>query len=404
MDQPETLTLMMALCGGVKDSGDEARFVGGCVRDAILNRAVYDIDIATIWSPDEVISRLKAAKIKAIPTGIDHGTVTAVVNGHPFEITTLRSDIETDGRHAKVEFTKEWREDARRRDFTMNAMYASVRGEVFDFFNGLEDAKAGVVRFIDDAATRIAEDYLRILRFYRFNAHYASGDPSSIDREACAKNVQYLTGISAERVQVEFFKLLMSDKCDRILKVMKEDGVFNHILKSAKNIEAISRLVTLETDLESRTFIPRRLACLIGTDSSVAEKTADELRLSNADRTSLIFLCNPDNLVSPHADDHSLRKAVYKHDHDQIRSAMLLYAAYHEISSDDVRPAYDFVTKMRLPQFPIQGNDLIKRDVKPGKTFGDILKDLEAWWIEEDFQPGRTLCLEKLDEMLNTLK
>ena len=400
MDQAETLKVMMALCGGPDDLGDEARFVGGCVRDAILNRSVYDIDIATVWTPDEVIKRLEDAEIKAIPTGLAHGTVTAVVNGSPFEITTLRKDIKTDGRHAAVEFTDDWCEDASRRDFTMNAMYATVRGEISDYFNGLEDARSGVVRFINDPNTRISEDYLRILRFYRFSAHYAKVDALPDARAACKGNVQYLSNLSAERVQVEVFKLLTSDECYDILLMMKEDGVFEHILKSFKNFDALAKLMELEDKLDSKTYIPRRIACLIGFDADAVEESAMSLRLSNADRKSIEAMCAKDTLVPHTLSDHELRVEIYQRSLDEVRNSMLMYAAYNDVSADDIRSAYEFVNKTRLPDFPVEGEDLKKRGIKQGKNFGDILRTLETWWVDQDFSAGRTACLDKLDKII----
>ncbi len=401
MNADETLTVMMALCGGTDDKGDEARFVGGCVRDAVLNIKAYDVDIACVFEPQEVTRRLKSAGIKAVPTGIDHGTVTAVVNDATFEITTLRHDIKTDGRHAVVRFTEEWREDARRRDFTMNALYCNVRGEVYDYFNGLEDAHKGIVRFIDDADKRIQEDYLRILRYYRFSAHYA--DLKKMDlgaRQACAKYAEKLNGISAERIQIETLKLLNARQADKLWGLMLDDGVVDVILPQAKNIHALQNMIALEAGLESPAYNIRRLAALIGFDINAARQVAEGLKLSNDNRDMLIILCDRDAKISAGVSETELRKAVYFSDIDIVRSRILMDAAADNKNAEDIRPAYEFVTRIRLPEFPIRGQDLIDRNVKKGAGLGRILKEVESWWIEQDFKPGRSESLKKLEALI----
>lgn len=400
MDSPETLTVMMALCGQPDDQGDEARFVGGCVRDALLNRKVYDIDIATVFTPEEVIERLTTAKIKAIPTGIDHGTVTGVVNGHPFEITTLRCDVETYGRKAKVDYTQDWAKDAKRRDFTMNALYANIHGEVFDYVDGLNDAQHGIVRFIGDAHHRIEEDVLRILRFYRFYAHYGRQAIDQDSQAACRDMVKGLAQLSAERIQTEFLKLLMAENPIPTLTHMKDDGVFNAILQQITQIETLANLIALETKLDSKTYVIRRLAALIKAEAQIAADLSTDLKLSNQDQTALGFLCTSDHDISDQASDHDIRKKIYETDRDRVRNMMLLTAARKGVTADQIEPLYHLATKTRLPRFPMTGDDLLERGVTPGKTFGNILKTVETWWIDHDFEPGRTACLEQLDTIL----
>lgn len=401
MDAPETLTVMMALCGDADDNGDEARFVGGCVRDAVLNVKAFDVDIATIFDPEEVIRRLKSAGIKFVPTGINHGTVTAVVDQVPFEITTLRHDIETDGRHAVVRFTENWMEDARRRDFTMNALYANVRGEVYDYFGGLEDARQGIVRFIDDADMRIQEDYLRILRYYRFSAHYA--DLAKMDasaRKACSRHADKLAGISAERIQTEILKLLNADKAADIWQMMVEDGIIQTVLPAARHTDVLQTLMALEKELETPAYNIRRLSALNGADKKAAQDTASDLKLSNADRDMLVRLCDQGFDLPSNISEKELRRKTYYSNIDFVRNALLLSAAMRGDRAVVIRDQYDFVTKIRLPEFPVRGQDLIERGVKQGAEFGQILKAVEGWWVDQDFQPGRGAALEYLERLI----
>lgn len=401
MDAPETLAVMMALCGGVNDQGDEARFVGGCVRDAVLNIKAIDVDIATVLKPEEVIKRLKAAGLKAVPTGIDHGTVTAVCDSVPFEITTLRHDVETDGRYAVVRFTQEWKEDARRRDFTMNALYANVRGEVYDYFGGLDDAHNGIVRFIDDADKRIQEDYLRILRFYRFSAHYADLEKTDVAaRAACRKYGEKLQGISAERIQIEILKILNADHAAPLWQMMVDDQIVERILPMAMQTAALQKLIDLERQVESPGYNMRRLSALIGFDKKSAQKAAEDLKLSNAGRDMLITLCDPAGEIKADASPQVLRRAVYETNIDIVRSRLLLTAAVTDVEKDVLQSSYDFVTRVRLPDFPVRGQDLLDRGVEQGARFGQLLKQVESWWIDQDFQPGRTAALAKLDDLM----
>ncbi len=403
MNDDATLDVMMALCGGPDDQGGEAQFVGGCVRDAILNRATTDIDIATVWTPDVVIARLEAAKIKAIPTGLQHGTITAVQDGKPFEITTLRRDLETDGRHAEVAFTDKWREDAARRDLTMNALYATVRGEVTDFFGGLEDAKNGVIRFIGDAETRIQEDYLRILRLYRFYAHYAKAELGEKERSAVRAHVSNLSSISVERIQHEFIRLLMSDDAPVTLDMMREDGVFDVILKGIGDTALLSGLIELEGVFDGKAAPMRRLAALCQLDSDVAKDIGTYLKLSNHDAELLITLCDGRDHYSDGLSDQEMRVLIYRHGVDHVRSWVLLDSAAIGLTREDIAATYDMVTRTRLPDLPICGEDVIKKGVKKGPNVGKALAAVEQWWVESDFEQGRTACLKKLSEVVKDM-
>ena len=401
MDAPATLRLMMALCGGDDDRGDEARFVGGCVRDVILNRNGYDIDIATLFPPHEVTRRLQEARIKVIPTGIEHGTVTAVVDGVAFEITTLRRDVETDGRHAEVAFTDDWREDARRRDFTMNALYCTVRGEIYDYFGGLADARQGIVRFIDDPAARIDEDVLRILRYYRFYAHYGAQPPIIEARRACAVRADDLKQLSAERVQTETLKLLRADKCADVWKMMQEDGIVNSILPEAQKVNVLHHLVNLETGMDIPPFVMRRLSALVGKDMQAAKAVAERLKLSKANHTALLKLSDAGINIDLNQSLSDWRRMVYYSGRDFTLSALLLTAARRSMPMSRVAPVYQAVIQIRIPDFPVTGQDVIKRGIAPGPMIGEALRAVEAWWVDQDFSPKRSACLAELDAYIN---
>ncbi len=276
---PETVAVMTAL--------GEARFVGGAVRNALLGTGVVDIDIAVPMPPTEALARLKARDIKVVETGIDHGTVTAIAGTHAFEVTSLRRDVETDGRHAKVVFTDDWAEDAARRDFTINALYASATGEIFDYATGVQDLIAGKVRFMGDARARIAEDYLRVLRLFRFHAWYGKGEMDAEGLRAAADAKDKLKTLSAERVAKELLRLLEAGNPAPVLRVMAAAGILSELLPGALQLPRLERLV----EIDAENLFPRdavlRLAALLPDGGAAAQATSDRLRLSNADRLRL---------------------------------------------------------------------------------------------------------------------
>ena len=286
--------------------GDEAltRYVGGAVRDELLGLAVSDVDLATRLSPNEVIERLEAAKIKAVPTGIDHGTVTAVSDGHPYEVTTLRRDVSTDGRRATVAFTGDWEEDAARRDFTINALSADPStGEVFDYFGGLDDLLARHVRFIGDPPKRIAEDHLRILRYFRFHARFGTGEPDSAALDACTQRANDLMALSRERIADELLKLLGLEDPSATISIMTERGILKPVLPEivAANVAALRALIDAEHKAGIAADGLRRLTALLPRDPSVASDVAARLKLSNKARKRLTCAAGDDVHGSPEA-------------------------------------------------------------------------------------------------------
>jgi poly(A) polymerase len=391
MVAPETQRVMHCL----QADGGDARFVGGCVRDALVNRKVIDIDIATPLRPEEVIARLQADKIAVVPTGLKHGTVTAVIDGSPFEITTLRRDVATYGRHADVVFTDDWKADAARRDFTFNALSATLDGDVHDYFSGIEDLRIGRVAFIGDPEARIREDVLRILRFFRFYAHLGRGDPDAAALAACEKLADLIPRLSAERIRSETLKLLEAPRCADVWQLMMEHRIVTEFLPEATNVQRLSRLVALEEKYHSPGFIMRRLAAVLEVTVQGVVDIGEDLRLSRDQSQQLLMLVEPSVDVTLHMDEKDTRRAVYRLGNDLVRSLLLLRAAGSG-QEQNLHNIYGWATAFHPPRFPLVGNDVLALGVQAGPEVGRILGDIEDWWVAQDFAPGRTACLEKL--------
>ncbi len=395
MAAPETQRVMAAL----QDEGGEARFVGGCVRDTLVNRKVMDIDIATPLKPDAVIARLERHKIRYAPTGLKHGTVTAIVEGRPFEITTLRIDANTFGRHADVLFTDDWKKDAARRDFTINAIFCTIEGDIYDPYNGVEDLRRGRVAFVGDPERRIQEDILRILRFFRFYAHFGKGMPDPAGLRAVSKLAHLLPRLSAERIRQETLKLLEAPACAAVWRIMLEQGVVTHFLPEATNIRALERLVALEEKYESESYPLRRLAALLIVTPDGVRHIAAALRLSNAEGVQLLQMVRAEDEISTMMDHAAVRQLVYHVGNDMARSLLLLAAA-RSGEENDLPALYGWATTFRAPRFPLVGEDVLKLGCPPGPEVGEALKALEDWWLDEDFRPGRRESLARLKEFL----
>ena len=375
-----------AVMKALTSKGGAARFVGGVVRDALLRRAIKDIDIATPLLPLEVMKRLKQAKLKAVPTGLEHGTVTAVAGKRHYEITTLRRDVKTYGRHAEVEFAADWAEDAVRRDFTMNALFLDADGKVFDYVGGLPDLEAGRVRFVGDPATRIREDVLRLLRFYRFFAHYGRTAPDGPARLACRTLAYLLPNLSGERIRNETLRLLAASDPLPALQFMQEDGVLSAFLPEASGLERLRNLVALESKPDPL----RRLAALIERD---ADLVASRLKLSSAQRARLIDLTAEPPLDLA-AGTQAQRRALHRLDRELYIDRALLAAAR---TGDFARlkPLLALAKKWKPVEFPLKGRDLTKLGIKPGPELGKLLGALAAWWEEGDFAAKHKDCLEE---------
>jgi poly(A) polymerase len=361
-----------------------ARVVGGAVRDALLERSVADIDLATPDPPDDVVRALTAAGIRTVPTGIAHGTVTAVVNGRGFEVTTLRRDVETDGRHASVAFTNDWRVDAARRDFTINAMSMAANGAVYDYFGGIADLRAGVVRFVGDPRTRIAEDFLRILRFFRFHARYGKGAPDPAVLAAIHAGVSGLAILSVERVWSELQRIFSAPYPAGAVALMAELGVLDAVLPEGTVPHEFYRLVAAGAPADP----VLRLAALLAGD---AEALADRLRLSTAERERLVAL-RGGPVPLPDADDDALRRLLADND-----PQILIGRAW--LAGGD---APDFVrlrTRLRAlprPVFPLEGRDALALGVGPGPAMGKLLRDVRKWWLAGGCRADAAACRAEL--------
>ena len=394
----------------LNSDGGEGRVVGGAVRNALMGHAISDVDFATTVLPEDVMARAEAAGIKAVPTGIDHGTVTLVINGRGFEVTTLRRDVATDGRHAKVEFGTDWQADAERRDFTMNALYATADGSVIDLVDGLADIETKTIRFIGDAATRIAEDYLRVLRFFRFFAYYGSGRPDADGLRAVARARDHLDGLSAERVWAELKKLFSAKDPARAFLWMRQSGVLTAVLPETEKwgIDAIHGLVAAEQSLGWAPDPLLRLAAIVPPDEVRLADLAKRLRLSNADAAVLkAWAQAPEanaDLVET-ALDRQLYKAGTTGQIMRLKLALASARAAAEASDDEMRKAAKLSTllkraeKFKKPVFPLSGADLIVEGIQAGPEMGKLLSELEALWVERNFTLDRNALLEKLKSL-----
>ena len=372
---PATRAVMAALAAA--DGPDCARFVGGCVRNALIGAPIDDIDIATTLTPDAVGAALKAAGLRSVPTGIEHGTVTAISEHQPFEITTLRRDVSTDGRRATVAFTTDWAEDAGRRDFCLNALYADAGGVILDpTGQGFDDALAGRIVFVGEPEGRIREDYLRILRFYRFYAWYGRGAPDAAATAACAALADGVEQLSAERVSKELLKLLAAPDPRPAVRLMAEAGVLARVLREPGDLTLFEAM----TDLSGDAVL--RLSGLLPDDPVRVAEIARGLRLSNAQRDRLVEAASGEattGLTDPQA-----RATIYRDGRQAFEDrVMRAWAAGGD--AEDARRLLVLAQDWARPTLPVGGRDLAQLGLKPGPETGRVLKAFEAGWIADDF-------------------
>ncbi len=390
--------------------GGEGRVVGGAVRNSLMGLPVADIDIATTLLPEAVVERAAAAGIKAVPTGIAHGTVTLVVDGKPFEITTLRRDVETDGRRARVAFSQDWHADAERRDLTINALYASADGKVVDLVGGLADLERRNIRFIGDAAVRIAEDHLRILRFFRFFAYYGSGRPDADGLRACAAAKSKIATLSAERVWSEMKKLLAAPDPGRALLWMRQIGILTEVLPETEKwgIDAIPGLVATENVLGWPPEPLLRLAAIVPPDAARLAKLAQRLRLSKAEGAYLLAWANTP-VVKDDISEAAFDRLLYRHDPSgvSVRLKLALVTARTKAESDFEEMArvarlgklLERVAKWKKPAFPISGADALAAGISAGPRVGELMARLEQEWLDGNFSLNRASLLARLKEL-----
>ena len=355
-----------------------ARFVGGAVRDLLLDVPHDDLDLATTHAPIDVIRRLEAAGIKAVPTGIEHGTITAVSSGTVVEVTTLRSDVSTDGRRATVAFTDDWRQDAARRDFTINALYADpFSGELSDYFGGLGDLKSRTVRFIGEPLQRIAEDHLRILRYFRFHARYGHGEPDAQALVACTARANDLMALSRERIADELLKLLALDDPTATVRLMQQRGLFVPVLPEieSQSVDRLGALVAAERAAAIDPDPVRRLAALLPADPPLAERVAGRLKLSNKAKKRLSSAADRSLGLGP-------RPLAYRLGKDGAVDRLLLAGRPAEAAE---------IAGWTPPRLPISGGQLIARGITEGPEVARTLRRIEDAWEAAGFPTGETL-------------
>lgn len=371
---------------------ENLRFVGGAVRDSLLEHPVQDIDAATPLPPEEVMEKLTSAGIRALPTGLKHGTVTALFENRKIEITTLRYDIEAYGRHADVAFHADWKEDASRRDFTLNALYLSPDGGLYDWFGGADDLKKGRVRFIGDPEQRIREDALRILRFFRFHAWFGKGGLDKEGFDACRNKLRMLDILSAERVRDELMKTLASPQPVPVLEVMEGIGVFRHIIGDGKlALAKLKTLVALESEM-NRPSALRRLAAMVPFDEDRLGRLGRDLKFSNRQIERLTAM-KLGKLPLPITAEQA-RKAVYILGHQLFEDRLFLSAGKDKAKA--LEKALAEAEQFKPPKFPVTGQDLQKRGISPGPEMGDLLDVLEKRWVASNFKLSKRELLSSL--------
>lgn len=389
---PAVCAVMDALSPG---TSDQARFVGGCVRNALRGEPVSDIDVATVLRPEAAVQALKAAGIRAEPTGIDHGTITAIVNGQPTEVTSLRRDVETDGRRAVIAYTRDWTEDAARRDFTMNAIYARRDGSLFDPFGGLAHARAGQVIFIGDPLARIAEDHLRILRFYRFGA-WMGGTLDPDGRRACEAQAETLSVLSAERVWKEFKKLLCAPDPGPVVEAMHKGHVLGVIWPGALDFKLFLSLINSDRGKVRPADALVRIAALAGQDGDAVAGLSARMKASRAETARLAAMSGPvpvrAGAVQAGMAARDLGRALYVLGPQAVADRLRLDEAR---SGEDASPALAHAAQWTCPRFPLTGHDLIAAGAAPGPDLGARLDALEEAWIASGFTLSRDALLDR---------
>lgn len=370
----------------VAAAGGEARVAGGAVRNALLSEAVTEVDLAATLSPEEVTEACVKAGMSVHPTGIEHGTVTVVADHHPYEVTTLRHDVETFGRHATVTFTSDWQADAQRRDFTMNALYCDAEGRVYDFTGGYRDLLLKRVIFVGSAAKRIEEDYLRILRFFRFHARYGDGQPDEAGLAACVSHREGLDNLSAERIRQEMFKLMAAKGAVPTLQRMADCGILSHLLPYTEEWRAFSRLPA----------DPLLRLAILARDPVTMK---DRWRLSNHEgkRLETIASLMP---PSPALRPQEQRIILYQVGPEAWRDLVHIAWARSDAAMDDAgwHGLLDLPERWAIPVFPISGRDLLAAGMKPGPEMGEALRRLEDWWVASDFKPTPQDLLQRLSK------
>jgi poly(A) polymerase len=382
--QEKPLAGVLAALNG---DGEETRAVGGAVRNLLFGLPLTEIDLASTAEPKNLIERATAAGFRTVPTGIEHGTITVIADGKPFEVTALREDVETDGRHAVVRFGRDWRKDAERRDFTINAMSLSSDGTVHDYCGGLADIEARRVRFIGDADQRIAEDYLRVLRFFRFFAAYGEGEPDREGYLACARARDRLGGLSRERIRAEVLKMLSARRAPEAATAMADTGIYDRVFANAPELPALAKLALLEASFEIQPDALRRLAAVAVRVDEDAVHLRERLRLSNAEYRRLHSMSDRWWQLTPASGEAHAREALYRIGTEEFLDRARISFAHADASLADEGWGALLALPLRWtpPRFPLAADDFIRRGVEKGPRLGKALAAAEVAWIAAGF-------------------
>lgn len=372
---PETQRIIDAI------GADNIRFVGGCVRDLIAGRKLKDIDFATTLTPDQIMRNFEHAGIRYLTTGIQHGSITAIYNKNSYDITSLRRDIKTDGRHAQIQYVDDWEVDAERRDFTLNALYLDAYGKLYDYFGGIDHLRGGKVVFIGDAERRIKEDYLRILRYFRFVGIFGKGGPEDMTAKTCARHASNIARLSAERIQSEMRKIIIMPNAVDVLQNMQNYGILHFIFPSSVTLDVLDNLIRLE---EKPIFL-RRLAAIKGYD---ATELSEKWKFSSADQKDLKTITQDVDFTNP-------KIALRRLGPERFIDTVLIKAAEGKLNYN-VSEMIEFAHNWQIPKFPIVGKDVLALGLKEGKTIGMILMRLEHYWETNNFHYTREDLLKRL--------
>jgi poly(A) polymerase len=381
--------------------GEEVRVVGGAVRNALMGLPVTDIDFATTGTPDAVAARAEGAGLKVVPTGVEHGTLTLVVGGRGFEVTTLREDIETDGRRAVVRFGRDWEADARRRDFTVNALFADASGKVYDPLGGYGDVKARRIRFIGDPDRRIAEDRLRILRLFRFQATYGSSEMDAAGLAAAIRGRNGLRELSAERIGQEMRRIVVAPAAVAAITSMQDSGILPIVLAGIGYVAVFERAVAFDAAIGPSPDVALRLAALGARIAEDVERLTVRLRLANAERDRMSAAVSAAPAFEPLPDAKAARRLLYRLGADAWSGGLTLAQAWARGAANDpeVSGLMTLPERWAAPRFPLSGRDVIEGGTRAGPSVGTLLRAVEDWWIANDFVPGETELRRRLQEM-----
>lgn len=392
-------TRILKLFRAVEAQGGVLRFVGGCVRDALKGVKGFDIDLATDLSPDELVEACSDYGLKTIPIGIKFGTIGVIIGDKVLEVTSLRKDVSTDGRHAVVEFTDNWEVDASRRDLTINAVYADEKGNVFDYYNGISDLEQGIVRFIGNASQRIKEDYLRILRFFRFYSLYGTHAIDKKALKACHDNRDGLKTLSMERIRDEFSKIMATPNVVNTLQIMIDNHILEYIMPQPKNLDMLEFLVNMVEKEGLETSLSRRLYILYLPDEDLAENLTTRLRLTRKQKQSFIRWVQVPVTLQDFEDNNRVLKLIYRYGKDFCIDKLLLTCAINKKEINNLHDRIEFINSAIVPIFPIRGKDIIGQGHINSPKIGQIMKELEQIWENSDFKLSRDELLDISSKM-----